>query len=187
MRALLYAASVSAWALLCVACLSAPKPKAWLAVGYRSPEQTFQTFKTGLRADWPDLEYRCLGQAFKRRSAEQGAPVTEFTYLEVRKELFGRKELPDGRVRLTARVETWFHDEVFAIDFAPEDFYELWVGDKRVNDDFASWRSLAREKNGQLVVSVPLPSGLGALEVGELRAGREWKIDGFPLLEDATP
>ena len=49
------------------------------------------------------------------------------------------------------------------------------------------WRTLARQKNDQLVVSVPLPDGLGALEVGELRAGHEWKIDGFPLLADDTP
>jgi hypothetical protein len=35
---------------------------------------------------------------------------------------------------------------------------------------------------------VPLPEGLGADGVGELRAGHEWKIDAFPMPEgDAAP
>jgi len=49
MRASLYAAFLTTWALSS-ACLSAPTPDQWLAVGFRSPEQTFGTFQTGLRA-----------------------------------------------------------------------------------------------------------------------------------------
>ncbi len=194
MRAPLYASSVLVWALA-AGCLSAPKAEDWLAVGFRSPEQTFRTFQTGLRAGLPDLEYRCLGTGFKQRAAREGGAFSQLFYLEFRRELFHTRpwlklvaraqverveELEPGRVRMVAKVDTWFHDETFALEFVREDFYELWIGDKRVDDDLADWRALARERGGALVVSVPLPAGLGALEIGELRAGREWKIDGFP-------
>lgn len=163
-------------------------------MGFRTPAQTFQTFQTGLRAELPDLEYRCLGGEFKRRSAG-----TLLGYLEFRRELFRSRPwlklaakakvrevrvLGPERVRIVAEVDTWFHDETFEVELVREDYYELWVDGRRVQDDLASWRRLARETDGTLVVTVPLPAGLSPLEVGELRAGREWKIDGFALPED---
>lgn len=193
MRALLYAVLVPAWALL-AGCLSAPTPEAWLAVGYRTPEQTFRTFQTGLRAELPDLEYRCLGGELKRRTGG-----TLLGWLEVRRELFRSqpwlklaalaeirdvREVAPGRVRILAEVDTWLHDEAFEVEFVREDYYELWVDGRRVSDDLEPWRRLAREKDGALVVSVPLPEGLGAAEIGELRAGHEWKIDGFARHEE---
>lgn len=194
MRAPLYAVLLPVWAFL-AACLSAPTPEAWLAVGHRTPEQTFRTFQTGLRAGLPDLEYRCLGAGFKRRAAREGGAFSQLVYREFRTELFRTRpwlklaaraeikkveELAEGRVRLVAEVDTWFHDETFAVELVREDFYELWVGDRRVQDDVAEWRELAKEKDGELVVRVPLPPDLGAPAIGELRVGREWKIDGFP-------
>ena len=196
MRAPLYAVLLPVWALLAGCRLAAPTPEAWLAVGYRTPEQTFRTFQTGLRAGLPDLEYRCLGTGFKRRAAREGGAFSQLVYREFRAELFRTRpwlklaacaeikkveELAEGRVRLVAEVDTWFHDETFAVELVREDYYELWVGDQRVQDDAAEWRELAREKDGALVVRVPLPPELGAPAIGELRAGREWKIDGFPL------
>jgi hypothetical protein len=201
MRAPLYAFLLAVWALS-AGCLAAPTPEAWLAVGFRTPEQTFRTFQTGLRADLPNLEYRCLGSGFKRRQVREGVPFSLLLYQEFRRELFRTQwwlryaasakikkveELGPGRVRVEAEVDTWFHDERFAVVLVREDFYELWIGDKRVDDDLADWRELAREKDGTLVVSVPLPSGLTAIEIGELRAGREWKIDDFPLSAGDSP
>lgn len=189
MRALAYALLLSAWALG-AGCLSRPRAADWLAVGFRSPEQTFRTFQTGLRAGLPDLEYRSLGADFKHRSGG-----TLLAYVEFRRELFRQqpllklaakakieevRQLSPERVRIVAEVDTWFRDQTFAVDLVREDFYELYIGDKRVADDLADWGRLARERDGTLIVSVPLPSGMAALEVGELRAGSEWKIDGFP-------
>jgi hypothetical protein len=195
MRASLYASFLPVMVLL-AGCLSAPRAEDWLAVGFRTPEQTFRTFQTGLRAGLADLEYRCLGSAFKRRAAREGMPVSELFYLEFRRELFRSQpwlklaarakirkveELGPGRVRLEAEVDTWFHDERFAVELVREDFYELYVGGVRVQDDLEEWRHLAEEDDGELVVTVPLLDGLAFGEIGELRVGREWKIDGFPL------
>src|SRR5262249_15465302 len=150
--------------------------------------------QTGLRAGEPDLEYRCLGSDFKRR-----AGISQLAYREFRRELFTRQpwlklaararierviELSPERVRLEARVDTWLHDERFAVEVVREDFYELYAGEKRVADDLLDWRRMARARDGALIVTVPLAAELPAAELGELRAGREWKIDGFPL-EDA--
>jgi hypothetical protein len=196
MRALLYAFQLPAWALLAASltacCVAAPEAEDWLAVGFQTPEQTFRTFQTGLRAELPDLEYLCLGSAFKQRT---GASL--LGYLQFRREQpwlkFAAKakvkevhELADGHVRLVAEVDTWFIDETFALDLVREDFWELWVGGKRVADDAAEWRRLSRERDGSLVVTVPLPDGLGVAEIGELRAGREWKIDGFSRLDGSA-
>ena len=195
MRALAYAFLLLAWALSS-ACHCTPEAEDWLAVGFRSPEQTFRTFQTGLCAGLPDLEYRCLGEDFKRRAG--GASL--LWYVEYRRELFGAKPwlklatwakikdvrtISPGRVQIVAEVDTWFHDETFAVDFVREDFYELYVDGKRVDDDFADWDRIARERDENLVVSVPLRDGLAVRDVGELRAGHEWKIDGFPL--DGAP
>lgn len=196
MRASSYAVLVSAWALF-ASCLAAPCAADWLAVGFRTPEQTFRTFQTGLRAELPDLEYRCLSADFKRR-----AGAGQFAYREFRRELFRSQpwlkwaaraevervvEVAPDRMRVEAEVDTWFHDETFVIEFVREDFYELWVGDRRVHDDFADWREIAGAEDGALVVRVPLPGGLDVGAIGELRAGREWKIDGFSEGMELSP
>jgi hypothetical protein len=190
MRALLYAVLLQAWALLAAGCLCPPTNEAWLAVGFRTPEQTFRTFQTGLRAKDPDLEYRCLGNDFKRREG-----VSQLVYREFRRELFRTRpwlklaaraevkrveELADGRARLVAEVDTWFHDETFAIELVREDFYELYVDGKRAADDGVRWKDLVRAHGEELAITVPLPAGLEPLSIGEVRVGREWKIDGFP-------
>jgi hypothetical protein len=200
MRAFAYASLLPAWALL-ASCLSRPVAEDWLAVGFRSPEQTFRTFQTGLRAGLPDLEYRCLGSDFKRRAAGEIGGFSLLGYVEYRRELFREQPLlrlaatariesvqalSPARVRVVAEVDTWFRDQTFTVDLVREDYYELWVGDRRVDDDLADWRELARERDGTLVVSVPLPPGLAATEVGELRAGHEWKIDDFPAATDSS-
>jgi hypothetical protein len=205
MRALLYAFLVATWALGLAGCLSGPTDEDWLAVGFQTPEQTFRTFQTGLRADNPDLEYRCLGSGLKRRFREEndGLPLTQLAYREFRRELFSRypwlkwaakarirevTPLGPGRVRLRAEVDTWFRDEEFAIDLAREDFYEVYADGRRVADDASDWGDMATVEGGELVVRVPRPPDLGLDRVSEVRAGHEWKIDGFPLsTSDPSP
>lgn len=205
MRALLYAFLAATWALGLGSCLCPPSEEDWLAVGFQTPEQTFRTFQTGLRADDPDLEYRCLGSDLKRRFREEneGVPLTQLAYREVRRELFSRspwlklaakahvksvEPLGPGRVRLNAEVDTWFRDEEFAIDLAREDFYEVYVDGRRVADDASDWEDMAAVEEDELTVRVPLPPDLHLERVSELRVGREWKFDGFPQAKsDPSP
>jgi len=198
MRALLYVLLAVLWAPVAAGCLSAPRPEDWLAVGFRTPEQTFRSFQTGLRSDQPDLEYRCLSSAFKRQ-----AGLTQLTYRGFRAELFRRRPwfklaggaeirrvvpLGPGRVRIEAEVETWIHDERFEVELVREDYYELWVDGKRVDDDSVAWGRLAREQDDRLLISVPLQAPIAPDASRELRVGQEWKIDTLPLgADDAQP
>jgi len=189
-------AFLAALCALAAGCVGAPEAADWLAVGFQTPEQTFRTFQTGLRADLPDLEYRCLGGGFKRRAREEFGVFSQQAYIEARKQIFDQRpwlklaawaeveevrELGPGRVRLVCEVDTWFRDETFSIDLVREDYWEVCVGDERRDDDYARWREIAREEDGEIVLRVPLPEGLDLEDVGTVRAGREWKIDGFPL------
>jgi hypothetical protein len=199
MRVPPYALALPVWALS-PACLAAPCPEDWLAIGFRSPEQTFKTFQTGLRADLPDLEYRCLSGRLKSR--EQGEGISQLGYREFRAQLFREqpwlkqaaraevvevRRLADDRCRLVAHVSFLWHDETFAIDLVREDYYEIWKDDQRAADDAVPWEELARVGEGELLLALPLPPGLAPGEIGEGRAGREWKIDGFPLIGGEAP
>ena len=191
MRDRLYVLLLVLWASGLSGCLSGPTEEAWLGVGFRSPEQAFATFQTGMRAELPDLEYRCLSGGLKTREG-----VSQLGYREFRRELFAaqpwlklaaraeivrREELGPGHVRLHAEVETWFKDVEFALDFVREDYWELYAGAERVADDVADWGRLVRERGDDLDVRVPRPPQLTLEELSEVRAGREWKIERFPL------
>ena len=197
MRALLYASFLAAWALVLPGCLGPPSSADWLAVGFRTPEQTLRTFQTGLRADLPDLEYRCLSGSFKRK-----AGISQLGYREFRDELFREKpwlkhaararvveriELAPDRCRIVARVRTLFREDTFSVDFVREDFFELWSRGQRASDDELPWREMAVAHGDSLAVTVPLPEHLPVEVIDELRAGREWKIDGFPLSDQPDP
>jgi len=191
MRHRLYVLLAALWALGLSACLSAPTSEAWLAVGFRSPEQTFATFQTGMRADLPDLEYRCLAGDLKRREE-----FSQLGWREFRRELFRSRPwlklaakaeivrlepLGPGRVRLHAEVDTWFKDVEFALDLVREDYWELYAGPERVADDLGDWNQMVRERGDEFTLRVPRPEGRSSEDLSEFRAGREWKIDGFPL------
>ena len=176
--------------LLAGGCVSPPTPAAVLATGFRSPEQTFETFKTALRGDLVDLEYRCLSGAFKAEHR-----VSLQTYHEARAQLLREEPLfklaarakivertgaPErGRVQLLVRVRAFFVTRTFLVNLVREGFYQSYDERGVIEGAPADWSSIASEGNGRLVVDVPMPEGFVADEIGELRAGRQWKIDGF--------
>ena len=161
-------------------------------MGFRTPEQTFRTFQTRLRADQPDLEYRSFSYAFKSSNG-----LNQSLYREFRDELFrrqpflkfaataeviGREELPGGIVRLSAKVDTWFHDEVFAVDFVREDFYELYEKGEIEDDGFRAFDELVAYRNDSYIVVIPDEAEIPLDQVSEIRVGGSWLIVGFPTL-----
>lgn len=185
-----YALLPPVWAwILCSCCVSAATSEDLLAVGFQTPQQTFRTFQTGLRSDLQGLEYRCLSRGFKQR----GGGITQLGWRLFREEnrwlkyaakaeIVEQADQPDGRVRIVAILDTLFVDETFAVDFVRQDFYETFDDQGLLEDDYVRWREIARSEGDSLVLEVPMPGGVDVLDITELRAGREWKIDSIERL-----
>lgn len=170
--------------------LAPPTDQAWLAVGFRTPRQTFATFQTALRADRPHLEYRCLAQELKAREG-----LNELAYRTFREDLFREnpwlkfaaeacvvsESRPEpGRAVLVAQVSKLFVERTFEVELVREDFYELWSEGELADDGFANFtRNASSENEGELLIVLPLSPGLSVAELSEARLGREWKITGF--------
>lgn len=192
------ASQVLCWALLpaflTAACVSAPEPEDWMAVGYRRPEETFRTFLTGLAGDRPTLEYRCLADAFKRREGL----TSELAYREFRRllledspwlrhaaeaEVLGVTREGPRRATLDARVSTWFRTVDFRVHLVREDFWELYRDGRKVADDLTDFdASVQRQESPSgtwIYARAPLPTESPDLFPSEVRVGQDWKIDGF--------
>lgn len=170
--------------------LAPPTDEAWLAVGFRTPRQTFETFQTALRADDPHLEYRCLAQGLKAREG-----LNELAYRTFREDLFrenpwlkfaaegkviGETRPSEDRCTLLAEVSKTFVKRTFLVKLVREDFYEVYAGGELLDDGFASFeRSLSSPADGELDVRLPLPPETDVHSLSEARLGREWKIDSF--------
>jgi hypothetical protein len=176
-----------------------PKPEEWLAVGYRSPEQTFATFCTAVAADQADLEYRCLGAYFKQSNG-----LNQLGYRSFREELLDRwpwirelanadversEAVEDGVWRIQARVKFLWKVQRFEVLLQREDFYELYAGDSLVLDGATDFPAAVRAEAGQAGIEVgvptqvPIPAAEAGQPLTEVRVGREWKIAAFQTLE----
>jgi len=170
-------------------CLCPPSNKDLLAVGYRSPEQTVRTFQTGVKADDPGLEYRCLSSGFRRRNGLSGLIWREF-----REELFAqnpflRTGLAKAKIVTVdtdgahSRIVIGSFGRLFELELVREDFAQLYAGSEQVLDreaPFEQWTSVERAGDELwLTGGAPVPAGLDGHLITELRLGREWKIDDF--------
>ena len=54
-------------------------------LGYRSPEQAFQTLRAAIRGDLPRLEYRSLSSGFRQRNS-----LSQLSYREFREEWYAK-------------------------------------------------------------------------------------------------
>ena len=187
-------------ALLCSACWTTP-PEAheWLAVGFRTPEQTFASFQTALAGDAPDLEYRTLSRGFRSREG-----ISQLAYREARAELLARqpwiRKLADAEILESTRLAPDLHELIAGVDtiladvrlrvvLDREDYWALYQSDgllmdrgaadlevylrPQVNDDGRTW----------LNAVAPLPEGRVREDVSELQVGVAWKIDLIEELE----
>jgi hypothetical protein len=187
-----------------------PDPGDWLAVGFRSPRQTWRTYQTALAGDRPELEYRCFAASFK---SQYGFSVLE--YVTFRDELLEEQPL----VRFVAEAEVVserrsvdgnYHELIAEISklgttvqmrvlLEREAFAELWVDDVQVQSigldrlDDAQWSQLNANNGSGFGVSAfvdyelwedPPPNGdYDERDVSEFRIGAEWKIADLVPLE----
>lgn len=192
--ALLLVLGMPAWAGCCLF-VRPPAARELLEVGFRSPEQAFRSFQVGWRADEPDLELRCLARAFRERER-----ISRLTYREFRARLMadepflrlgiadaaaaGPAEVRGDRARLV--VES--HGRRLSVEFVREDGVETWAGTECVHFESTAFDAHTQTEalpagGTRLWAHVELPEGVDAGRVTELRLAREWKIDGFELLD----
>jgi hypothetical protein len=189
-------------------CLVCPaSDAALLDVGFRSPEQAFRTLQTAVRADEPGLEFRCLSGGFRRAF---DPPLSRLSYLEARHVMHRENRwLRTGIARALIDSVEHAHDagglggsrraliratsfgRRIEIDLVQEDYAELWALDP---DEPVLEREIAFPRHVDVqaaadgapwvTAGVPLPAGVAAQAITELRLGREWKIDGFREVDD---
>lgn len=177
-------------------CVDPPHPGDWLAVGWRSPTQAFESFQTAIRADSAELEYRAFSVGFRERNG-----ISKLVWREARIQLrerypWLRKGIADARFtnpptiagdRASGVVES--HGTRIAVEFVREDFAQLWQGDELVADEYVRFRDVTFVQTGSDQTPafhghVALPSGdeTGSA-ITELTIGREWKIDSFQTID----
>lgn len=176
--------------------------------GFRTPEQTFLTWRAAFLSDLYPLEFQCLSAGFRRENG-----ISLLAYAEAREMLlqsqpflrFGlsRSEIQEvtypspDRARLVIRSESLFHDVRFEVELAREGVYEVWIGSERAQDDYLNALSDAFEvrdhadrKYAQAWVVLESPELLEDPErlaaISELRVALEWKIHAIRELESGS-
>ena len=187
---------------LCTACAGPDVRTELSQAGFRTPRQTFDTYRAAFLSDFVTLEYLCLSDHFKAANG-----ITILNYGEVREIMLddqaflrfglGRAKivrvepLTANRVRLHIRSESLFHDVQFACELVREDFYEIWADGERLQDDhlerFSNAFRITPAADGTPVAQswVTLEDPDSGIRISEFRVGREWKIDFINLLDPA--
>jgi len=176
-------------------CVAPPTHADLLAVGFRSPELTFRTFQTAVRADDPGAQRRCLAAGFLARHGLSELGFREFWEILEREEPFLRKGIADAEVSSPAevrgdraRLRARSHGRTLQVDLRREDFCEAWEGPVKRADEAAPFGDRTGVQSGEdgsrwMYGRMSLPEGVRPERITELRFGREWKIDGFEDLE----
>jgi hypothetical protein len=169
---------------LATACVAPPTAEDYLAVGFRSPEQAFQSYQTAFAGNQIDLEYRSLGRDFRnaqgidgmtyRLAREQILKENPFIKWVAAGDIIESKALGPDRHRLTIQVKNWLTDTRFYVYLQREDFFEAWV------DERSAFFAFADEDDPHMLYAVAqAPPEVDPSEITELNFGREWRIAGF--------
>ena len=177
---------------LATACVAPPTAEDYLAVGFRSPEQAFQSYQTAFAGNQIDLEYRSLGRDFRnaqgidgmtyRLAREQILKENPFIKWVAAGDIIESKALGPDRHRLTIQVKNWLTDTRFYVYLQREDFFEAWVDERSAFFYFASFDEhvFTDEDDPHLLYAVAqAPPEVDPSEITELNFGREWRIAGF--------
>lgn len=194
-RRRLWALGVSIAVSAC--CVAPPRAGDLLAVGFRTPEQAFATFQTAVRADDPGALRHCLSSGFIAENKLSEQVFREFWDRLLDEEPFlrmgiadaileGQAEIRRGRL---ARLTAVSHGRRIQFALVREDFCEAWEGGERRIDEAIAFSDRSGVQTGAdgarwIYGRMPVPEGVLTDEITELRVGREWKIDGFEVLED---
>jgi hypothetical protein len=172
-----------------------------MGLGFRSPEQTLQTFQAGVRGDLPRLEYRCFSMDYRARKG-----LSQLAYRELRERalspnpwfklgvagariVVSERQGP-GRWRLV--VENLGRS--FELLLVAEEFWQLWQGTLLVADEvlaagsFSSAVELLTPRGAPrtVIAGAELPAHIAPLAdapLTEFRVALEWKIDDIFQLE----
>ena len=173
-------------------CVTPPSAEELMDLGFRSPEQAFNTLRAGIRGDLPRLEYRSLSGGFRSRNG-----LSQLSYREFREQWFRenpwlkaavsgaevleRRDHPSGRSSVL-RVGVLGQEAL--VFLVAEDFAQLWDRDELREDVLVDdMGALLKQRDGRWVASVPG----GGTAPTELRLGREWKIDGIERVDESAP
>ncbi len=178
-----------------------PSSQDWVALGFRTPEQTFRTFRTAVGGDEPDLEYRSLSQDFRARNE-----ISSIVWREAREEL--RREQPwikkvscaeivdserldPAHHVITAEIDSLFGDVRFQVLLVREEYWELYGPDGALVDsdeldldEHVLERVSDADGSVWIWTAVARPPGFDTAALTEVRAATDWKIDDFRLLDD---
>lgn len=177
-------------------CVAPPRAENLLAVGFRTPEQAFRTFQTAVRADDPGALRRCLSARFIAENKLSEQVFREFWERLEAEQPFLRRGIADAAIvepaeirRDLARLGAVSHGRRIQVALVREDFCEAWEGGERRMDEAASFPDRSGVQTGPdgtrwMFGRMPVPAGVATDRITELRVGREWKIDGFEILEE---
>jgi hypothetical protein len=198
--------------LLLVAGCQVPEPtvRQGLDYGFRTPEQTFRSWRTAVQGDLLVEEYKTLSKSWRARNggtslftySEARDTVLE-RYPQLRWALYRAKE-PEVLARgervalLQSRVPgpLWFDDKWLVVQLVREGFWDVWVDsdpyqpiDGRTVSDIVDSRNLyfSDQQGTPLlygIVQVKPEDAEWPDDVGLLQVGWEWKIDEFQLLDE---
>lgn len=186
---------LAALALLTASCVAPPTGADYLAVGFRTPEQAFKSYQTAMAGDQIDLEYRCLGQEFRRANELDGMTyrvareellsANPFLKWVARGEIIESERLAPDRHRLLVAVKV-IGEERFWVELQREDYFEAFVEDRSVFFGFERFEDhvFVDPEDPSLVYGfAQAPGEVDPSRLTELSFGREWRIAGFAPVE----
>jgi len=182
-------------------CVTPPTAEEILDLGFRSPEQTLQTFQAGVRGNLPTLEFRCFSGAYRRRNGVSMLTYLEFRERELASSPWFQRVVADARILASKSLGEArhlllvdLHGHEVEVELVREDFWQLWSNadplvDEPIPPGEFSNRADVLPPDPLFVASVEvtpdvLPAKLAGATpeqlremITEFRIGREWKID----------
>jgi len=194
--ALAHLAGAIGFALVCTlaACVTPPSSRDLVSTGFRTPEQTFRTWRTAIAAgDLLDIEYDCISIRLKAE-----AQMSELLYREARDELLRRERFLRMAISKAEVMEVQMLSErralltnkalgrEFQIYMLREDFWEAWAGDELLYDDsiedFGTWIQMSEDERWAFA-AIQLKNPADIEKITEIRVGQDWHIDEIPGLQ----